>query len=140
MINGTPITITGNLGGDPEMRYTPTGQAVTSFSVGATERKKNRETDKYENGETTWYRVIAWGYLAENVAASLTSGARVIAFGTLVCRSWENREGEKRQTWEITADSIGADLTYATVKIARSTRDTAAIPDRAPWESETAAS
>lgn len=138
MINGTPITVTGNLGGDPEMRFTPTGQAVTSFSIGVTAKKRNRQTEKWENGETTWYRVIAWGFLAENSAESLQSGSRVVVFGSLACRAWENREGEARQTWEITADSIGADLTYATVKINRNTRESAPVDDHAPWEAEPA--
>jgi single-strand DNA-binding protein len=138
MINGTPITITGNLGDDPEMRYTATGQAVTSFSIGVTEKKKNRQTGKWENGDTTWYRVISWGFLAENIAESFQRGTRAIVLGTIRNRQWENREGEKRYTLEITADSIGADLTYATVKITRTTRESAPIDDHAPWESEPA--
>jgi single-strand DNA-binding protein len=137
-MNGTPITIIGNLGGDPEMRYTPTGQAVTAFTVAVPQRKYNRDSREWRDVETTWYRVISWNYLAEHCAESLTRGMRVIVTGNLAARQWENKEGEKRETWEITADGIGPDLTFATARITRATREDAPHPADDPAHAQPA--
>lgn len=126
----THITITGNLGTDPEMRFTPTGAPVMSVNVAVVNRKK--VDNKWVDDNTTWYRVIAWRYLAEHVAESLHSGMRVIVSGSLINREWETREGEKRYTLEITADSMGPDLAFATVSVHKATRETAPLPDD-PW-------
>ena len=117
MISGVQVTIVGNIGADPEMRYTPTGQAVTSFSVGSQNRSYKKD-DKWVDTGTTWYRVIAWRDLAENIAQSLKRGNRVIATGSLVSRDWEDKEGNKRTSWELTADACGPDLAFANVAVA----------------------
>jgi single-strand DNA-binding protein len=117
MLNGTQITIVGNIGADPDMRYTPTGQAVASFSVGSQNRRIKRGNE-WEDTGTTWYRVITWRDLAENVAQSLKRGIRVIVVGTLVSRDWEDKDGNKRTSWEITADACGPDLSFTNVAVA----------------------
>ena len=132
MITNTQITVVGNIGADPEMKYTPGGNAVVSFNVAMAHRKFNKETSKWDDAGTTWYRVIAWRDLAEHCAESLARGNRVIVIGSLASRAWEDKDGNKRETWEITADAIGPDLTYATTVIKRSTRNTAPLPDD-PW-------
>lgn len=121
MLNGTQITIVGNVGADPEMRYTPTGHAVTSFSVGVQNRRTRDGNDWKDNG-TTWYRVNAWRELAENIAQSVTRGTRVIVVGVLVSRDWTDKENVKHVSWEITADACGPDMLYANVAVARSRR------------------
>jgi single-strand DNA-binding protein len=133
MINGTQIAIVGNLGADPEMRYTPTGMAVTNFNVGVPNpRRQDKATGKWNDTGTTWHRVNAWRDLAEHCAESLARGVRVIVVGTLTSRDWISKEGEKRVSWEITADAIGPDLTYATASIKRTHRDDVPVPDD-PW-------
>jgi single-strand DNA-binding protein len=132
MPNTTQITIIGNLGDDPELRYTPQGHAVSQFSVAVAHRKFDRETNKWIDAGTTWYRVIAWRDLAEHIAESFKRGHRVIAVGSLASRAWEDRDGNKRETWEITADAVGADLTYATVTVRRTVRENVPVPDD-PW-------
>jgi single-strand DNA-binding protein len=132
MFSNTPITIVGNIGVDPEMRYTTGGNAVTSFNVAVPQRKYDKQTSKWEDIGTTWYRCTCWRQLAEHCAESLTRGSRVIVVGTLASRAWEDKEGNKRETWEITADAIGPDLTYATASVKRTARDTVPMPDD-PW-------
>lgn len=131
MINGTSITVVGNIGQDITMRYTPTGNAVATFSVAVPQRRFNRQSGKWDDKGTTWYYVIAWRNLAENVAASLARGNRVIVTGTIEGRAWENGD-RSGVAWEITADAIGPDLAFANVDIRRVSRDAAPVPDD-PW-------
>lgn len=121
MINGTQITVVGNLAEDPEMRYTATGIAVTNFRIGVQNRRVQRNGEWVDTG-TTWYRVNVWRDLAENAAQSLSRGTRVIVVGTLESRQWEDREGIVKYSWEITADACGPDLQYANVAVARTKR------------------
>ena len=132
MITSTQITVVGNLGADVEMRYTPTGNAVANFNVAMAHRKFSKQTSKWEDIGTTWYRCTCWRQLAEHCAESLTRGSRVIVVGTLASRAWEDKDGNKRETWEITADAIGPDLTYATASVKRTARDIVPMPDD-PW-------
>jgi single-strand DNA-binding protein len=128
-MSGTPITIVGNLGGDPDLRFTPSGAPVASFSVAVAESKLNRETGKFEDDGTTWYRVSAWRNLAENIAESLTSGMRVIVMGSIRSREWTDKEsGEKRVGWEIQATNVGPDLTWATAKVVKSQKANGGAP------------
>jgi single-strand DNA-binding protein len=112
----TTTTIVGNLTRDPEIRYTRDGQATTSLSVAVNRRWQDRTTKEWEES-TSFFDVVCWGDLAENVALSLTKGARVVVAGRLEQRSWESDEGEKRSKVEIVADEIGASLRFATVDI-----------------------
>jgi single-strand DNA-binding protein len=112
----TSTTIVGNLTRDPEIRYTRDGQATTSLSVAVNRRWQDRTTKEWEES-TSFFDVVCWRDLAENVALSLTKGARIVVTGRLEQRSWESDEGEKRSKVEIVADEIGASLRFATVDI-----------------------
>jgi single-strand DNA-binding protein len=112
----TSTTIVGNLTRDPEIRYTRDGQATTSLSVAVNRRWQDRTTKEWEES-TSFFDVVCWRDLAENVALSLTKGARVVVTGRLEQRSWESDEGDKRSKVEIVADEIGASLRFATVDI-----------------------
>lgn len=115
------ITIVGSLGADPELRFTAGGIAVANLSIAVNDRKLNRQTNEWEDGETQtqWYRASVWREFAEHVAGSLTKGSRVIAQGRLKQRSYETREGEKRTTIELEVDEIGPSLRYATAQVTR---------------------
>ena len=96
--------IIGNLGRDPEMRYTPSGQAVTQFTVAVNRNFKGANGDWQE--ETEWFRVVAWGPLAERTAGYLRKGRKVYVEGRLQTRQWEDREGQKRYTTELVAQTV----------------------------------
>ena len=97
-------TIIGNHGRDPEMRYTPTGKPVTSFSVACNRVYTAADGERRE--ETEWFRVIAWGKLAETCSQILTKGRRVYVEGRLQTRSWEGQDGQKRTEIEIVANDM----------------------------------
>jgi single-strand DNA-binding protein len=114
--------VIGNLTGDPELRFTPSGAAVANFTVASTPRTFDRQSNEWKDGETLFMRCSIWREAAENVAESLTKGTRVIAQGRLVQRSYETREGEKRTVVELQVDEIGPSLRYATAKVTRAQR------------------
>ena len=97
------VTIVGNLTNDPELRFTPSGAAVASFTVASTPRVLDKATNEWKDGEALFMRCSVWRQYAENVAESLTKGSRVIVTGRLKQRSYETREGEKRTVYEIEA-------------------------------------
>jgi single-strand DNA-binding protein len=115
------ISICGNLTRDPELRFTPTGQANATFSVAVNRKWQNRQTNAMEEA-TSFFDVICWGTLAENVAQSLTKGTRVVVTGRLDQRSWENQEGEKRSKVEVNADEVAPSLRWATVQVSKTER------------------
>ena len=119
MAGETTITLIGNLTADPELRFTPSGAAVANFTVASTPRTFDRQTQEWKDGEAMFITCAAWRNLAENVAESLTKGARVIVSGRLRSRSYEGREGERRTVFEIEVDEIGPSLRYATAKVTR---------------------
>ena len=96
--------IIGNLGRDPEMRYTPNGQAVTQFTVAVNRNYKDSAGEWVE--ETEWFRVVAWGPLAERTAEYLRKGRKVYVEGRLQTRQWEDKEGQKRYTTELVANIV----------------------------------
>ena len=98
------IIVIGNLGKDPEMRYTPSGQSVTSFSL-ATNRKFTTSTGE-QREETDWFNVSAWGRLSELCNQYLTKGQQVYVEGRLHLRSFEGRDGQTRWTNEITLTDV----------------------------------
>jgi single-strand DNA-binding protein len=112
----TSTTIAGNLTRDPEIRYTRDGQATTSLSVAVNRRWQNRQTQEWEES-TSFFDILCWRDPAENVALSLTKGARVVVTGRLEQRSWETEDGETRSKVKMVADDIGASLRFATVDI-----------------------
>nr|WP_315502874.1 single-stranded DNA-binding protein [Actinomyces oris] len=109
--------IIGNLTADPEMRFTPSGAAVASFTVASTPRTFDRQAGEWKDGETLFMRCSIWRDAAENVAESLTKGTRVIVQGRLVQRSYTTREGENRTVVEMQVDEIGPSLRYAKAQV-----------------------
>jgi single-strand DNA-binding protein len=122
MAGETVITIIGNLTNDPELRFTPSGAAVANFTVASTPRNFDRQTNEWKDGETLFMRCSVWRDAAENVAESLTRGARVIVQGRLVSRSFETKEGERRTVNELQVDEVGPSLRYATAKVNKTSR------------------
>ena len=122
MAGETVITVVGNLTADPELRFTPSGAAVASFTVASTPRTFDRQTNEWKDGEALFLRCSIWRQAAENVAESLTRGSRVIVSGRLKQRSFETREGEKRTVIELDVDEVGPSLRYATAKVNRTSR------------------
>jgi len=122
MAGDTQITIIGNLVGDPELRYTQTGQAVASFRVASTPRFRDNATGGWKDGESLFLSCNVWRQAAENAAESLQRGMRVIVSGRLKQRSYETREGEKRTVYEIEVDDVGPSLRNASAKVTRSAR------------------
>jgi single-strand DNA-binding protein len=118
----TTITVVGNLTADPELRFTPSGAAVANFTVASTPRIYDRQSGEWKDGEALFLRCNVWREAAENVAESLTRGARVIVTGRLKQRSFETREGEKRTVVEVEVDEIGPSLRYATAKVNKASR------------------
>lgn len=98
------ITIIGNLGRDPEMRYTPNGQNVTSFSIASNRRYTTSSGEQRE--ETEWFNISAWGNLAEICNQYLTKGQQVYVEGRLRTRSYEDRNGEQRFSLEVTLTDV----------------------------------
>ena len=123
MSNST--TITGNLTREPEIRYTREGQPNTTLGVAVNRRWQDRETKEWEEA-TSFFDVVCWRDLAENVALSLSKGMRVVVTGRLEQRSWENDEGERRSKVEIVADEVGPSLRFATADVHRAERPSAA--------------
>ncbi len=124
MAGDTVITIIGNITGDPELRFTPSGAAVANFTVASTPRQFDRTSNEWKDGETLFMRCSVWRDAAENVAESLQRGARVLCSGRLKSRSYETKEGEKRTVIEMDVDEVGPSLKYATAKVNRTQRGT----------------
>lgn len=133
-----PINVAGNLTADPELRFTASGAAVTSFTVACTPRRKTDEG--WEDGEATFLRCSAWRQLAENVAESLKRGDLVMVQGLLKQRSYTTAEGEKRTVMEVTADHVGPSLKWKSATVDRIQREQGgqsqrrqAGPEDDPW-------
>ena len=107
------VTVVGNVTRDPELRFTPSGAAVTSFGLAWNRKGQNDEE------VVSFFDVTCWSGLAENVAESINKGSRVVVYGRLDQRSWENQDGERRSKVEIVADDVAPSLRWATVEITR---------------------
>ena len=118
----TQITLVGNLVSDPELRYTPTGQAVATFRVASTPRRYDQQAGEWKDGDSLFLSCNVWRQAAENVAESLQRGMRVIVAGRWRQRQYETREGEKRQVYEVEVDEVGPSLRNASAKVTKSTR------------------
>jgi single-strand DNA-binding protein len=121
MSNGNSVTVVGNVTRDPELRFTPNGQATASFGLAVNRRWQNRQTQEWEEA-TSFFDVVCWREMAENVSESLSRGARVIVTGRLEQRSWETAEGDKRSKVEIVADELGPSLRWATAQVVKNER------------------
>jgi single-strand DNA-binding protein len=122
MAGDTVITIIGNITGDPELRFTPSGAAVANFTVASTPRQFDRTSNEWKDSETLFMRCSVWRDAAENVAESLQRGTRVLVSGRLKSRSYETKEGEKRTVIELDVEEVGPSLKYATAKVNRTQR------------------
>ncbi|GHH65721.1 hypothetical protein GCM10017673_10230 [Streptosporangium violaceochromogenes] len=134
----TTITIVGNLVDDPELRFTPTGQAVARFRIASTPRFLDKQTNEWKDGEGLFLTCNVWRQAAENVAESLQRGMRVIVQGRLRQRSYETKEGEKRTVYEVEVDEVGPSLRNATAKVNKTTRQGGGFgggPAGDPWAS-----
>jgi single-strand DNA-binding protein len=98
------VILIGNLGSDPQVRYTPQGTAVANFNIATTERFNNKSGEKEER--TEWHRIVAWGKLAEICQQYLKKGKQVYIEGRLQTRQWEDQQGQKRSTTEIVAQNM----------------------------------
>jgi single-strand DNA-binding protein len=98
------VILIGNLGRDPELRYTQSGQAVANFSLATTDRFSSREGERQER--TEWHRIVAWGRTAELCAQYLSKGRSVYIEGRLQTNEWEDKEGQKRRTTEVVAQTV----------------------------------
>jgi len=122
MAGETIMTVVGNLTADPELRFTPSGAAVATFTVASTPRRYNAQASQWEDGDALFLRCNIWRQAAENVAESLTRGSRVVVSGRLRQRSFETKEGEKRTVVELEVDEVGPSLKYATAKVNKANR------------------
>ena len=104
MASVNKVILVGNLGRDPELRYTQNGQAVANFSLATTDRWNSREGQREER--TEWHRIVAWGKTAELCAQYLGKGRSVYIEGRIQSREWEDKEGQKRNTTEIVAQTV----------------------------------
>ena len=121
MSNANSIHVVGNITRDPELRFTPTGQARAQFGLAVNRRWQNRQTQEWEEA-TSFFDVTCWGDLGDNVSESLAKGARVMVIGRLEQRSWETDQGEKRSKVEIIADEVGPSLRWATAQVTKTER------------------
>ncbi|ABK53904.1 single-strand binding protein [Acidothermus cellulolyticus 11B] len=118
----TIITLVGNLVDDPELRFTPSGQAVAKFRVASTPRYLDRQTNEWKDGESLFLTCNVWRQTAENVAESLSRGMRVIVQGRLKQRSYETKDGERRTVFEVDVDDVGPSLRNASAKVTKASR------------------
>ncbi|MCB4890571.1 single-stranded DNA-binding protein [Bifidobacterium pseudocatenulatum] len=117
MAGETVITIVGNLTADPELRTTRNGDAVANFSIAATPRVFDKQSNQWVDGDALFLRCTAWRDLANHCAQSLGKGMRVIAQGRLQQRSYQAQDGSNRTVIELQVDEIGPSLRYATAQV-----------------------
>ena len=121
MPSDNSVTLVGNVTRDPELRFTNTGQPTASFGLAVNRRWQNRQTQEWEEA-VSFFDVVCWREMAENVSETLVKGARVMVAGRLEQRSWETQDGDKRSKVEVVADEIGPSLRWATAQITRNER------------------
>jgi single-strand DNA-binding protein len=119
-MSGNSITIVGNITRDPELRFTPSGQANARLGVAVNRRWQDRNSGEWQEA-TSFFDVICWRELAENVSESLKRGTRVVVTGRLEQRTWE-QDGNKRSVVEIIADEVAPSLRWATAKVEKTER------------------
>jgi len=115
------ITLVGNVTRDPELRFTNSGQPTASFGLAVNRRWQNRQTQEWEE-QVSFFDIVCWREMAENVSESIQKGSRVVVTGRLEQRSWETSDGDKRSKIEVVADEVGPSLRWATAQITRNER------------------
>lgn len=136
MAGETPVTVIGNLTADPELRFTPSGAAVTNFTVASTPRTWDKQSGEWRDGDPLFLRCSLWRQFAENVAESLKRGSRVIVQGRLRQRSFETKEGDKRTIMELDVDEIGPSLRFVTAALTRANAPAANGESSSAWTPE----
>jgi single-strand DNA-binding protein len=122
-------TLVGNVTRDPELRFTQAGLAVANFSIAVNRRWQNQATKEWEE-KVSFFDVTCWQQLAENVAESLTRGARVVVTGRLEQRSWETDSGDKRNKIEVVADLVAPSLEWATAVMTKNEKRDSGVEDK----------
>lgn len=126
------VTIAGTLTADPELRFTQSAIPVCNFTVAANDRRYNTQTGQWEDGDATFLRCTLWRQPAENLANSLTKGARVLVTGTLRQRSYETPQGEKRYAFDVDVTEVAASMRWATLTVNKATRSNGTTTSAAP--------
>lgn len=121
MAQGNNVDLVGNTTREPELRYTPGGMPVATFGLAVNLRRQNRQTNEWEE-RTSFFDVVCYGSLGENVSESIPKGARVMVTGRLEQRSWEAQNGERRSKVEVIADEVGPSLRWATCDVTKNER------------------
>jgi single-strand DNA-binding protein len=129
------LTIIGNLVGDPELRFTPSGAAVAKFTVAHTPRVADKSIPgQFTDGEPTFMDCTAWRDMAEHVAESLTQGARVIVAGRLRTERWNDKAtGDKRSRIVLDVDECGPSLRWATATVKKMSRSNGSAGSGDEW-------
>lgn len=120
MSNGNTVTLIGNVTRDPELRFTPSGSSIATFGLAVNRRWQNRQTNEWEE-QVSFFDIVCWRELGENVCESVSKGTRVIVTGRLEQRSWDS-DGEKRSKVEVIADEVGPSLRWASAQVTRNER------------------
>ncbi|MDQ4089470.1 MAG: single-stranded DNA-binding protein [Actinomycetota bacterium] len=120
-MNGNSVTLVGNVTRDPELRFTPSGQATATFGLAVNRVWNDRQTNERKEA-VSFFDIVCWREMAENASESLAKGSRVIVTGRLEQRSWEGQDGEKRSKIEVVADEIGPSLRWATAEVRKNDR------------------
>lgn len=114
--------VAGNLTADPELRYTPSGNAIAALRVAETPRIKDPETQAWVDGETTFWDVIAHRGQAERCAEYLRKGDRIVAVGVWQRQTWQDKDGAEREAVKLSARDVGASLLFTEVRVNRAKR------------------
>ena len=121
MSNGNTVTLVGNVTRDPELRFTPSGQANATFGLAVNRMWNDRQTNERREA-VSFFDIVCWREMAENVSESLQKGARVVVTGRLEQRSWETPDGDRRSKVEVIADEVGPSLRWATAEVRKNDR------------------
>jgi single-strand DNA-binding protein len=121
------ITLIGNVTRDPELRFTSSGQPTASFGIAVNRRWQNQAKEWEE--AVSFFNVVCWRELAENVAESCPKGTRVMVNGRLEQRAWETPTGEKKSSVDVIADECGPSLRWASAQVSRKERSTSTAND-----------
>lgn len=134
MSGETQITIVGNLTADASLVFTKSGTPVANFTVASTPRRFDKQRNEWVDGEPMFLTCSVWHQYATNVAESLTKGMRVIVQGNLKARSYEDRNGNRRTSYEIDVTEVGPSLRFVTAQVARTRNESpAAQPGQGGW-------
>ena len=122
MSSENSVHLVGNLTRDPELRFSQNGSPRCTLGIAVNKRWLNKQTNDWEE-RTSFFNVIVWGPMAENVAATMSKGMRVVVNGELEQRSWDTDDGEKRTVVEVVASEVAPSMRFATADVQREERN-----------------